>query len=660
MYDLWPAAVDTVDYPALLRNLGDMDRLYGYIVSDKNPLGYDPDFIPFSYDYEHPTANNYLQTWYLAGRDQDAAESAVTAAAGKQQEVDDDYTAMQTRLSEVRQYYNGILAGLCGTLPGGLPDREYCTGGDIQEQKEVVENAMLQIEQVIQQMENQNALIRIEQERVAAEAGIRYATAVRITNTGEQIAIQASQEVTTTLHKDTAEGIFGILNGFLSGAFAAEGASGDGHPGISLAIAVIGGVIGAETAFFGWQSGNQQAIDLGDIAAAKERLYARQQADVQYAEGDIATANSLALQRQYMLKFAELDIDLAIAMNNLEKELAHLVNLRNQAEYALAEQAKALAFTDLLYRDPAGRVLRERYMELAHYRYERALDTAFQAGKALAYEMNEDVTYTGLPLTSLDGLYPLQDVNLLGGALEQMDDAYTDWLGIVHAPQEDTYNAVYLSLAVGFDDDTSSTREEKFNAYIRDPAQRVDTDGDGCPEVQFSFQTSIQTGNKLGLYTTVFNDKHQVFADCVSTAWTSSTATERESIDDIMSQAGRRLHAAHTLQPASTSRGGRRSGFLQPGSLDDTTIQAQAVTENTHACSPIRELASRSVAATDWTINIEGGAGFACGDLNLDHIEDIRLIHRSRILRPCRPAWSNEAGELRNWLSASTSPSGAG
>ena len=71
----------------------------------QKPLGYDPDFIPFSYDYEHPTANNYLQTWYLAGRDQDAAESAVTAAAGKQQEVDDDYTAMQTRLSEVRQYY---------------------------------------------------------------------------------------------------------------------------------------------------------------------------------------------------------------------------------------------------------------------------------------------------------------------------------------------------------------------------------------------------------------------------------------------------------------------------------------------------------------------------------------------------------------------------
>ena len=366
---------------------------------------------------------------------------------------------------------------------------------------------MLQIEQVIQQMENQNALIRIEQDRVAAEAGIRYATAVRITNTGEQIAIQASQEVTTTLHKDTAEGIFGILNGFLSGAFAATGASGDGHPGISIAIAVIGGVIGAETAFFGQQSGNQQAIDLGNIAAAKERLYARQQATCSTPRGISPLPTACALQRQYMLKFAELDIDLAIAMNNLEKELAHLVNLRNQAEYALAEQAKALAFTSLLYRDPAGRVLRESYMELAHYRYERALDTAFQAGKALAYEMNEDVTYTGLPLTSLDGLYPLQDVNLLGGALEQMDDAYTDWLGIVHAPQEDTYNAVYLSLAVGFDDDTSSTREEKFNAYIREPAQRVDTDGDGCPEVQFRFQTSIQTGNKLGLYTTVFNDK---------------------------------------------------------------------------------------------------------------------------------------------------------
>ena len=505
LYSLWPEAAETVDYAALLRNLGDMDRLYGYIISGKNPLGYDPDFIPFSYDYEHPNANNYLQTWYIAGRDLDAAETAVTAAAGKQQEVDDDYEAMQTRLSEVRQYYNGILVDLCGTS-GGLPDRQHCAGGDIQVQEQVVENAMLQIERVIQQMENQNALIRIEQGRVATEAGIRYATARLITSTGEELATQASQQVMTELYKDTTEGVFGIVNGFLNGAFSGARAGGS-NPYLAVGLGLIGGILGGVTSGMEWQSQNQQATDLADIAAAKERLYAKQQAVVQYAEGDIASANSLALQRQYMLKFAELDIDLAIAINNLQKELAHLVNLRNQAEYALAEQAKAQAFTSLLYQDPAGRVLRERFMELAHYRYERALDAAYKSGKAIAYEINEDVTYTGLPLTRLDDLFPLQDVNSLGGALEQMDDAYTDWLGIVHSPQDDTYNAVYLSLAVGFDDDSSSTREEKFNAFIREPAQRVDTDSDGCPEVQFTFQTSIQTGNKLGLYTTVFNDK---------------------------------------------------------------------------------------------------------------------------------------------------------
>ena len=153
--------------------------------------------------------------------------------------------------------------------------------------------------------------------------------------------------------------------------------------GIGFGSRLFAGILGGVTAGLEWQSQNQKADKLADIAAAKERLYAKQQAVVQYAEGDIAQANSLALQKQYMLKFAELDIDLAIALNNLQKELAHLVNLHNQAEYALAELVKTQSFTVMLYGDPAGRALRVRNMEMAHAPYEVALAPAYEAGKAL-------------------------------------------------------------------------------------------------------------------------------------------------------------------------------------------------------------------------------------------------------------------------------------
>ena len=56
---------------------------------------------------------------------------------------------------------------------------------------------MLQIERVLQQMENQNTLIRIEQERGASEAGIRYATAQLITMNGKKLADLANQEEET-------------------------------------------------------------------------------------------------------------------------------------------------------------------------------------------------------------------------------------------------------------------------------------------------------------------------------------------------------------------------------------------------------------------------------------------------------------------------------
>jgi hypothetical protein len=56
------------------------------------------------------------------------------------------------------------------------------------------------------------------------------------------------------------------------------------------------------------------------------------------------------------------------------------------------------------------------------------------------------------------------------------------------------------------------------------------------------------------------------------------------------------------------------------------SITMQAAThDNPLPSQPYIGLFSRGVGATEWTIKIEGGQGATCGDLNLDHIEDIRL-----------------------------------
>ncbi len=69
---------------------------------------------------------------------------------------------------------------------------------------------------------------------------------------------------------------------------------------------------------------------LGRLGAKRARLQAYQNAQVQYAEIGINTANSEATIKQYWLRFTEYDIELGIAMNNLQQELARLDGLKTR------------------------------------------------------------------------------------------------------------------------------------------------------------------------------------------------------------------------------------------------------------------------------------------------------------------------------------------
>jgi predicted outer membrane repeat protein len=610
LYTLWPQVVSDANYTALLRNLGDMDRIYSYLVEGKNPLGYGPEFIPFHFDWRDLPENNYEQTRDLADEEWGVADSAVTLAQSKQQEIDDNYQKMQTQFADTITEYNTQLIALCGDAT-----LESCDSGDIPNQKLKVDEAALRVDLVLQRMENQNELIRIEQDRVAQVAGIHRATARLISNTGEELASLARQEVSLRDSRSTAQGFLGIVSGIFSGATSAGGAT--GNPWAALAGGIFGGLMEAGN----WAAEADVAEDLADVAAQKEELYAKQRAVVQYAEGDIAEADSLARQKEYFLRFAELKIEYSIALNNLVQELARMHQLQTQARYLVAEKEKALTFTRLLFNDPAGRVLRDYYMELAHDRYGVALDYAYRAGRALEYEINQDLTFSGLPLTKLDDLYPLEDSASLGAALAQMNTAYHNWkAGKQWQPRTDI---VYLSRALGFEDHFDPdlgrivTREEQFNAFVRDPANRVDLDGNGSKEsLRFTFQTSIYRGN--GFFpTSVYNDKTDYITMRVRG---SNLALGREPnwVDIILNQGGTSFI--------------RTGDAFQSGGADDirvynparATANIQAATYNNPFPQYNYELASRSVAFTNWTLTINTTEG-ENQYLNLDNVDEIEL-----------------------------------
>lgn len=617
---LWDGAVDDVSYQALVRNVADMQRLFEYLQAGKNPYGYGPEYVPFHFQPKRLPDNNYEQTKTLADVEFEEASTQVQNALGRQQEMDDDFRILQQRLADIGEQYDGQLVRFCGVNASNEPDLARChenTGGEIYRQLLRIRAATQRLELVQQQMSNQNALIRIEQQRAARVAGIQQATAEMWTETGEKLADLATQEVYLRDTQSEAQAITGLFEGLFSGA--------QGEDSFDIMGTLAGGLIGMCLA--GANTLNQDAVaeDLADVAARRERLQSMQWAQVHYAEAQITNAESAALIKQYMLRFAEYYIEYSIALNNLQQELARLNGMRTQVEYLLAEKAKATAFNEALYQDPAARVLRDYYMELAHDRFEVAMDYAYQAGRALEYEISQEAIFSGGPLNTLNSAYRICDIYTLDAALAQMNTAYHDWLARDDIPSPHLReDVIYLSQALGFEDtydpdlDRIVTREEKFNAFVRDTANWVDLDQNGTKEsLHFTFQTSIYLGNRF-FSTRVFNDK---IASIKMRVRGQNLGDDRMVIQ---------------LKQGGTSFVRAQNAFKHGGPDDIRTynlppIEASIMASTNENTLPDevavnRELATRSVAFTNWTVTLDMVHEPNNFDLDIGAIEEIELI----------------------------------
>jgi predicted outer membrane repeat protein len=629
---LWPAVAETVDYVTLVQNLGGMDRLYSYLQSGKNPFGYGPEFVPFHYRPDKDPergSNNFEHTHWLAENLYLAPAIAdATQAEASKRMFDDDYTTYQAKLNDVESTYNSELEILCGTTGGGAPDLDVCDGGTIQEQYQKVLGAKLRVEQVLVQMEMNNERIRIEQQRAADLCEIEEALAEVMLENGEELAVLGEQEARLRFAKSESQGILGIFNGILTGAFGGAAAVGEmsAAPKLSFASAGVGAVWGGFNAYLDWKYQKEVAEQIGDVWAQKERIYALEKAQVQYANCDKVQAESLAHLKTIVLEFANLEMEHAIAMNELLQALSRLNGLTSRAEYLLAEKARARAFTQLLYQDPAGRVLRNHLMEQAYFSFEQALQYGFRAGRALDYEINNDVPYSGYPaypLRTLDDLYAINSTDELSDGLLQMVQAWEDWTA-GRFPESRTA-IVYLSRALfeSYEDPTTGetvTAREQLNALIRG---RPDPDA-----LTLQFETSILQGNKF-LPTWYYNDRIDSIKMRVRGTDLSLCPQPPQYVDVNLLQAGTSFIRT---EDATLKRVESRIEIdvedIGEYDLEPKSVSVQAALNDDPFPDPggtIRGLKSRSVAFADWKLTIDTTQGAENPCLNLDHIDEIEL-----------------------------------
>jgi hypothetical protein len=619
--EIWAGVVEDVNYHALLRCLSDMDRLLGFLVGgDKNPLGYSPEWIPIHYR-PGTDLNNYVRVNELAVQKLGEAEGHIQTAKDNSQEVHDTQLVMQERYEAIEAEYNGELDRMCGA------DLELCDTGAIPEQISAVDQAQLRLGRVLEQMNVLNKRVLIEVEARAKAAGIYEAQAELMNpDTSEKYSTLVEQEQEISTGWKVFKGVAGILKGVTGGG---GGAKAFGKKGT-----IAGGLFGAlgpamdmVAGLFGPEEGPPKEEKLLEFQAW-------QNAQMVICDGQIADVEFEKRIKELFLEYGLLDIDYSIALENLHQELLRLNGMTTRVEYLLAEKARALAFTDLLYRDPAHRVLRDYYMELAQDSYDTGLDYTFRAGRALEYEAN--LTSAELVSPDPDGMFGIRNIGTLKKAREDTKTAYDDWSGdkTPHTyVTDDPYPKVLLSRALNYEDTDTATAEEQFNAYVvRNPANRYDLDDtpDGVAEsLYFTFDTSVHRGNPFFDHC-LFNDRIESVkmrirgADLGKTSvtvrlgWGDINCEETEcGITFIRSE-----EAWYTDDGYGNYLDDLRAYKVQP---KQATIQAVTGDVAFPTGAENYDLATRSVANDHWALFIDGTLPANQG-LNLDNVDEIELI----------------------------------
>ena len=347
-----------------------------YVRSDKNPLGFDEDFLIFmqkpggsaftglfdSYDLFYAYLDPVGQPLKPLGRAIDALDDAVASYEAYQSTQDN----LQTQLGTISDTCKDRLLEIVGVSPDDEDGYEAAKAnpltvapwGEVAQQLLSIENAGLAIERNRQEIDNLHRKVQIEMERQGAVSDVYITYGEKQARLTEEIGrLQAAQAATNA-----------FSNAF-NGLFA------------DSPIKVFGQIF-LGVANTACQTSHE--VIKSQKEAEKERLAAREKAKI---EG----LNSDAQIQTWLLEMTVLVIDSQEAALLMAQDVARLKGLTN--EVARLETGLEEAKEDLARRyfaDPIHRMRAEGDVRRALWEFENAQHWIFFMSRALEYKWNVD------------------------------------------------------------------------------------------------------------------------------------------------------------------------------------------------------------------------------------------------------------------------------
>lgn len=485
--------------------LADMRKSYGEVREGVNAFGFAPEYIPFP-SLAPTDANAFIAQLALARDASAVARQAEDAALAQSRTYEVDAAQFQSQLVSLRNGYENQLAQICGTFTGEdrrvYPAiRRYATAskkttvigdpcgltgsGQIYDALIANEQAAVDVQRFRAEFSRIAATIEFERARASQQCG-RIVGLAEFTRTQESLV--------ATLQDDISEARQALGDSDRSVAYVTQlaqlGKCFIGLSGSDCAGAIAGAAI--STAAYFEQQGDHDRFE--SKIARSEAAIRSIQSETGYrsalSQCDSVRIDSAATIRQHWLSIANLRLDSLRAAYELQRRIAAIQSLRDQAARLEAEQAEALALAvdvEAARNDPNVRIYKNSAVLSAERTFDAAVKEAYKLTRVFEYYTSQ--SYAQREALGLVRMVAQGDVTL-EGYLRDLQSAYQQFSEANGRPDQrvDILSLRDDVLAIPLLDSRGvaiplSERVRLFREQLKNPARY---DGRGYLTVPFS------------------------------------------------------------------------------------------------------------------------------------------------------------------------------
>jgi hypothetical protein len=434
------------------------------IGSGLNPAGYPDAYIAFTYNPAlGASSNNYRELMKdFMGSWLTNAQATYNAAQGIQRDFESSLHQVTQQLAATNADYGKRVADLCGGS-ASRPSTANCgaSGGLVFDTAQQLVSAGRRLENASGAIQNAYTEIEIEENRAAQQADLHNATAVMITDDGEQFEALAQRESDLEQVQGLMSGFAGVIGGIASMNYAAAFSAG--------ANALVGAALAGSKL---------------DIEKERIRIDTVAKARVEYNQAKEVLIDSAARVKTLMLQIPTLKINALLAQDDITRLMGLLGSQLQEAEDAQAALARMQQLSNQdPRRDPAYRQYRDHTTTLAVDAFDHALDQMFLVTRALEYEV-------GMSFGRKGDLFTLVTPADLAGYAADVEAAYQRYIATVgNAQQRQTTLSLrdqIFRFANPLQDNATGDSYQPAEVFHRLIAEPRNRDADGNVRLTFS------------------------------------------------------------------------------------------------------------------------------------------------------------------------------